>query len=109
VEVASSGTVAERQDLFPKFAKPIINLWRNGVVDFPATIAANALKFKARRLQSQGDYLASVRNCASVPEVLDLNAQFMRQAVDEYRAEAERLQTTFLKKSGQNELLKAAE
>jgi hypothetical protein len=36
--------------------------------------------------------------------MLNLNAQFMRQAVDEYRAEAERLQATFLNKTGQIEL-----
>jgi hypothetical protein len=70
---------------------------------------ADTLKFAARRLQSQGDYLASVPHCASVPEMLNLNAQFMRQAVDEYRAEAERLQATFLNKTGQIELLKAAQ
>jgi hypothetical protein len=98
VEDTSLGTVGEKRDFFPKFAKPIVNLWRNGVVDFPVTIAADTLKFAARRLQSQGDYLASVRHCASVPEVLDLNAQFMRQAVDEYRAETERLRATLLKK-----------
>jgi hypothetical protein len=51
----SSGRGAEKE-VFPSFAEPL-SLWRYAVVDFPATIAADTLKFTARRLQSQSEYL----------------------------------------------------
>jgi hypothetical protein len=95
----SLGRGAEKE-VFPSFAEPILNLWRSAVVDFPATIAADTLKFTARRLQSQSEYLTSIHHCASFPEMLNLNAEFMRQAVDDYGAEAERLRAALLKKPG---------
>jgi hypothetical protein len=87
------------KEVFPGFAEPILNLWRNAV-GFPATIAADTLKFTARRLQSQSEYLTSIHQCASFPEMLNLNAEFIRQAVDDYGAEAERLRAALLKKPG---------
>lgn len=65
--------------------------WKSTVVDLPATIAVDTLKFTAQRLQSQVDYLASVRRCGTFPEMVDVNKGFMRQAVNDYGAEAIRL------------------
>lgn len=91
MEDASAGTGGTQQEFIPKAAEPFMSLWRRTLVDLPSTICADALKFTAQRLQSRRDYFASVQNCGSVPEMVDLNAKFMRQAVNEYGAEAERL------------------
>lgn len=79
------------QDIFPKAAEPLLNMWRSAVIDIPATIAADTLRFTAQRLHSQSDYLNCVLNCATVPEVVDLNAKFVHQAVNDYGTEANKL------------------
>ena len=75
----------------PKITAPIISFWKTTVVDLPAAFAVDTLKFTAQRLQFQVDYLTSVRRCGTVPEMVDVNKGFMRQAVNDYREEAIRL------------------
>ncbi|MBO0733466.1 MAG: hypothetical protein J2P49_03955 [Methylocapsa sp.] len=102
MEEASAGVGGDQQEVILKGAEPIVSLWRRTLVDLPATIVADTLNFAAQRLQSRRDYLASVQSCSSVPEMVDLNAKFMCQAVNDYGAEAERLmedmRTTLLEK-----------
>jgi len=84
------GTATAHQGSFPNVT-PIIGLWKSAVVDLPAAIAIDTLKFTAQRMQSQVDYLASVRHYGTVPEVVNVNKMFIRQAVNDYGAEAIRL------------------
>lgn len=82
-----------RPDIFPKAAEPIINFWRSTIVDLPAAITADTLKFTAQRLHSQADYFSRVQNCGTIPEVIRLNALFVQQAVSEYGTEAQKFMT----------------
>lgn len=65
--------------------------WNDAFLRLPLTVAGETLRFTARRLQAQADYLSHVNHCANVPEFMEAQSQFMRKATDDYGVETGRL------------------
>ena len=74
-----------------KFNLPVQLMWKSTFLEMPLTLASESLRFAGSRLQAQADYLSSLLNCRSVPEVVETQSEFVRKAVDEYGAEAGRI------------------
>lgn len=65
--------------------------WHKLCYDLPLTVASEWLRFAAQRLQAQGEFLANLRTCQTVPEVMEAQSKFVRTAVDEYGAETSKI------------------
>jgi hypothetical protein len=65
--------------------------WNDAFLRLPLAVAGETLRFTARRLQAQADYLSRVNHCANIPEFMEAQSQFMRKATDDYGVETGRL------------------
>ncbi len=74
-----------------KAAVPFQTAWRKAFFDLPLAVYSEAIRFAGQKLQAQGDFLASLRACRTVPEVMDAQSRFVRAAVDEYGAETSKI------------------
>jgi hypothetical protein len=74
-----------------KFLLPIQTMWKSAFFEVPITLMSDSLRFAGARLQAQGDYIASLLNCRSVPEIVETQSEFVRKSVDVYGAEAGRI------------------
>ena len=72
-------------------AAPIQAAWRTAFFDLPLALLSETIRFSGQRLQAQGDFLAILRTCHTVPEVMDAQSRFMRATVDEYGAETSKI------------------
>jgi hypothetical protein len=75
----------------PMKAATITSWWTGAFLRLPLTVAGETLRFTARRLQAQADYLTRVNHCSNVPEFMEAQSQFMRNATDDYGVETGRL------------------
>jgi hypothetical protein len=78
-------------ELGMKFNMPFPLLWKSAFLDIPLTLMSETLRFVGTRLQAQGEYLATLTSCRSVPEVVETQSEFVRKAVDDYGAETGRI------------------
>jgi hypothetical protein len=74
-----------------RLGAPLQALWRATLFDVPLSVASETLRFFGGRLQAQGEHLASLNACRSVPEIIDANSQFVRGAMDAYGRGASKL------------------
>lgn len=79
------------EESFVKAAAPFQIAWKRAWFDLPFTFASEALRFAAQRLQAQGDFLASLETCQTVPEVIDAQSRFVRTAVGDYGSETSKI------------------
>jgi len=54
----------------------------------PLTLTSDSLRFAGARLDAQGEYLASLAGCRTVPEVVEAQSEFVRKAVGDYTNQA---------------------
>jgi hypothetical protein len=71
-----------------KFNMPFPLMWKSTFLDIPLTLMSESLRFAGTRMQAQGEYLATLISCRSVPEVVETQSEFVRKAVDDYGAES---------------------
>jgi hypothetical protein len=79
------------QDKFLTAVAPFQAAWRQAFFEIPFAFASGALKFAAQRLQAQSDFIASLKTCQSVPEVIDAQSRFVRIAVGDYGSETSKI------------------
>lgn len=84
-------SMTDPNEFAAKFDSPFPTMWKSVFVDIPMTLLSESLRFAGSRFQAQGEYLASLINCRSVPEAVEKQSEFVRKAVDEYGAEASRV------------------
>jgi len=81
----------EAQENFLHISPAIRGSWQKFYYDLPLTVASEWLRFFGQRLQAQGEFLANLRTCQTVPEVMDVQSKFVRTAVDEYGAKTSKI------------------
>jgi len=74
-----------------KLSGPFQALLKVTFFDLPLSIASETLRFAGRRFQAQGDHLASLNACRTVPEIIDVQSHFVRSAVDAYGQETSKI------------------
>lgn len=79
------------QDEVLKTAVPFQAAWQKAFVDLPLALFSETIRFAGQRLQAQGDFIASLRTCHSVPEMMEAQSHFVRATVDEYGAETNKI------------------
>jgi hypothetical protein len=79
------------QDNFMKAAAPFQAAWQRLFLELPFAILAETLRFAARRLQAQSDFIAGLETCHTVPEVIDAQSRFVRTAVGDYGSETSKI------------------
>ena len=84
-------SMTDPTELGMKFNMPFPQMWKSAFLDVPLTMMSKSLRFAGARLQAQGEYLATLISCRSVPEVVETQSEFVRKAVDDYGAEAGRI------------------
>lgn len=57
----------------------------------PLTLISNCLRFAGARLNAQGEYLASLAACRTVPDVVEAQSEFVRKAISDYTSQAGRI------------------
>ncbi len=65
--------------------------WNEAFLRLPLAVAEETLRFTARRLQAQAEYLSRMHHCANIPEFMEAQSQFMRKATDDYGVETGRI------------------
>lgn len=63
---------------------PLQAAWRKACVDLPLTMLSETLHFFGQRLEAQSQLVADLTSCKSMPEVIEVQSQFMRTAVNDY-------------------------
>jgi hypothetical protein len=79
------------QDNLMKAAAPLQAAWQRIFLELPFSIATESLRFAARRLQAQSDFIAGLETCHTVPEVIDTQSRFVRAAVGDYGTETSKI------------------
>lgn len=79
------------QDNLLQLSPALRGSWHKFCYDLPLTVASEWLRFFGQRLQAQGEFLANLRTCQTVPEVMDVQSRFVRTAVDEYGAKTSKI------------------
>jgi hypothetical protein len=74
-----------------KVAAPLQAAWRKVYFDLPLTMVSEVMRFAGQRLQAQGEFLANLKTCHTVPDLMEVQSDFMRTAVDDYGVETSRL------------------
>ncbi|MGA3303298.1 MAG: phasin family protein [Methylovirgula sp.] len=65
--------------------------WQKLCYDLPLTAVSEWLRFASQRLQAQSEFIASLRTCQSMPDVMEAQSKFVRAAVDDYGVETSKL------------------
>lgn len=89
-QTMESETARVQEDVL-KMAAPLQTAWRKACFDLPLAMFSEAMRFAGQRLQAQGEFLASLRTCQTVPEVMEAQSAFVRTAVDEYGVETSKI------------------
>jgi hypothetical protein len=79
------------QDRLTKAAAPLQAAWQRLFLELPFAILCETMRFAARRLQAQSDFIAGLETCHSVPEVIDSQSRFVRSAVGDYGSETSKI------------------
>ena len=74
-----------------EMAAPLQAAWRKAYLELPLTILSESLRFFGQRLQAQGEFIASLTSCKTMPDVMEAQSQFMRTAVTDYGAETTKI------------------
>jgi hypothetical protein len=72
-------------------ATPFQSAWQSAFVELPFAFAAEVLRFTAQRLQAQSDFFAGLETCHTVPEVMDAQSRFVRNAVGDYGSQTSKI------------------
>lgn len=91
VEQISGFDMTHVQDEAAKATAPLQAAWRKAWFDLPLAMTAASLRFAGQRLQAQGDFIASLTTCRSVPEVMEAQSHFVRTTVNDYGAETSKI------------------
>jgi hypothetical protein len=65
--------------------------WQKLCYDLPLTVVSEWLHFASQRLQAQSDFIANLRSCHTMPQMMDVQTKFVRAAVDDYGAKTSKL------------------
>ncbi len=65
--------------------------WNDAYLRLVLAVAGESLRFTARRLQAQADFLSRLNHCANVPEFMEAQSQFVHKATDDYGVETGRI------------------
>lgn len=79
------------QDEALQMSAPLQTAWRKACVDLPLTVLSESLHFFGHRLEAQSQFIASLTSCKSMPEMIEVQSQFMRTAVNDYGTETSRI------------------
>jgi hypothetical protein len=79
------------QDKLMQTAAPFQAAWQRTWLELPFAIFAESLRFAARRLEAQSDFVAGLEACHTVPEVIDAQSRFVRAAVGDYGSETSKI------------------
>ncbi len=79
------------QDNLMQTAAPFQAAWQRAWFELPFAMFAEVLRFTARRLQAQSDFIAGLETCHTVPEVIDAQSHFVRTAVGDYGSETSKI------------------
>lgn len=82
-QIVGFGGMPSQEDAM-QMAAPLQNAWRKACIDLPLTVWSETLHFVGQRLEAQSQLVASLTSCKSVPEVIEVQSQFVRTAVDDY-------------------------
>jgi hypothetical protein len=82
-QVVGFGSVPS-QDEALQMAAPLQNAWRKAYIDLPLAVLSETLHFVGQRLEAQSQLVANLTSCKSMPEVIEVQSQFMRTAVNDY-------------------------
>lgn len=74
-----------------QMAAPLQTAWRKACVDLPLTVLSETLHFFGHRLEAQAQLVASLTSCRSMPEMIEVQSQFMRTAVNDYGSETSKI------------------
>jgi hypothetical protein len=77
-----------RNEAAVMMSEPIFATYKTYLVDLPLTVANEALRFAAHRLQEQAKLAQALTSCKSFAEVGEAQSQFIRAAIGDYRKEA---------------------
>ncbi len=77
------GSMPSQDDAF-QMAAPLQAAWRKACIDLPLTMLSETLHFFGHRLEAQSQFISSLTSCKSMPEVIEVQSQFMRTAVNDY-------------------------
>lgn len=88
---ASVSAVRSLQEDLLKGTVPFQEAWQRSFFWLPLTFLAEALRFSARRLQAQSDFIAGLEACNSVPEVIEAQSRFVRAAVGDYGTQTSKI------------------
>jgi hypothetical protein len=69
---------------------PFINAWKAAFFDLPLAVLSQSLSFTAHRLEAQAEYLNTVNNCKTVPEIVEAQSHFIQKATGDLSAETGR-------------------
>lgn len=61
--------------------------WQKLCYDLPLTAVLEWLRFASQRLHAQSEFVASLRTCQSMPQVMEAQSKFVRGAVEDYGVE----------------------
>ncbi len=75
------------QDEAVRLTAPFRTFWKVTFFDLPLTVLSESMRFAGRRLHAHADHFASLNSCQSVPEMIEAQAQFIRNAVAEFGQE----------------------
>lgn len=79
------------QDEALQMAAPLQNAWRKACVDLPLAMLSESLHFFSHRLEAQSQFIASLTSCKTMPEMIEVQSQFMRTAVNDYGSETSKI------------------
>lgn len=74
-----------------RMALPLQTALKKMYFDLPLAMLSETMRFAGQRLQAQGDFLASLKTCRTVPDMVDAHTTFMRTAADDYGVETGRV------------------
>jgi hypothetical protein len=72
-------------------AAPLQAALRKALFDLPLTMFSESIRFVGQRMQAHSDFLEHLRTCQSVPEVIEAQSIFVRETVDQYGAETNKI------------------
>jgi hypothetical protein len=70
-------------------------LWRTMLLDVPSNVTSELMRFSARRCEAQADYFNELNHCRTIPDLLNTQTTFLRNAADDCSAEPGRLLDCF--------------
>jgi Phasin protein len=89
-QIVGFGGIPSQEEAL-QMAAPLQTAWRKSCIDLPLTVLSETLHFFGQRLEAQSQLVASLTSCKSMPEMIEVQSQFMRTAVNDYGSETSKI------------------